>query len=808
MNQRGMTNMNQRKSDKNIGRACRTERIPQAARTIACALALLAGGTLSAGDLVLVSPGRRTCAVVVDGEVFSPCRDADRKRAKEAESRKRLRESAEDLAATLEKVTGGSVAVITNAALLAGRTPVYVGAAAERVFGPCGVSAPFRQGLRVIVDAKRGVGLYGESDLAASYAVYTFLHNLGCRWFFPGELGEVLPKRATLAVAEQDVKTAPYTYYRSARGYYTDETFERRNRIGGGYPPTQHCLESYADGAIKDHPEWRATDAKGNPVRGRLKWSNRELADYIGGVICERQRKNPQDFYCLSPNDGWNFDDSPEDRALDTGDFDPTFQMTSITDRAVTFYNRIVERAVREFPDLKFCALAYVQYTRPPLKVKPHKNLVIQLAPITYSRAHPMNMLDVPDNDGLRYIVDGWGSICKTMSYYYYGYFLAAPLSTYPCLRKWAYDVKAAFEKGSCRYWQPESFANAEFFAMAQWMGLQMAWDPSQDPWKLLKEANDALYAPAADEMWTFWNEVDKLWVETPEYSGGGWGHLNRFKGGCFERLMPYLDRAAAKAAGNEKALRRIGLARRSWELTRGFCELRQDLREGRWLGLQDRTKALLASVTEAASQNAEFHCFSYSPWDRQSRSFACAYFNDFYGRTHQGAAELATNATLLASRPVTVFRYKACAKGDDAAPRPASLDETRTWPTTDVMLETWSTIGLHNHLGAVRYQATVDLAAVPKGKKAFVWLGATDGSAQVWLNGKPLVGRVLPFPGDWRKFTPSAAPSAFGRPIAYEATDAAKAGKNVLDIFAVREAVNEVGTGGLLGPVTVYAEK
>lgn len=135
MNLRGMTNMNKRKSDRNRDRACRTERIPQAARTIACALALLAGGTLSAGDLVLVSPGRRTCAVVVDGEVFSPFGDADKKRAKEAEARKRLRESAKDLAATLEKVTGGSVAVVTNAALLAGRTPVYVGAAAERVFG-------------------------------------------------------------------------------------------------------------------------------------------------------------------------------------------------------------------------------------------------------------------------------------------------------------------------------------------------------------------------------------------------------------------------------------------------------------------------------------------------------------------------------------------------------------------------------------------------------------------------------------------------------------------------------------------------
>jgi len=33
--------------------------------------------------------------------------------------------------------------------------------------------------------AADGVGLWGESDLSSSYAIYTLLHNLGCRWFMP-----------------------------------------------------------------------------------------------------------------------------------------------------------------------------------------------------------------------------------------------------------------------------------------------------------------------------------------------------------------------------------------------------------------------------------------------------------------------------------------------------------------------------------------------------------------------------------------------------------------------------------------------
>src|SRR3990172_3667300 len=32
------------------------------------------------------------------------------------------------------------------------------------------------------------------------FAVYDFLDSLGCRWYFPGEFGEVLPRLATVAV--------------------------------------------------------------------------------------------------------------------------------------------------------------------------------------------------------------------------------------------------------------------------------------------------------------------------------------------------------------------------------------------------------------------------------------------------------------------------------------------------------------------------------------------------------------------------------------------------------------------------------
>ena len=44
------------------------------------------------------------------------------------------------------------------------------------------------------------VGLFGESDLAASYAIYGVLDELGCRWYMPSELGEVIPALPTITL--------------------------------------------------------------------------------------------------------------------------------------------------------------------------------------------------------------------------------------------------------------------------------------------------------------------------------------------------------------------------------------------------------------------------------------------------------------------------------------------------------------------------------------------------------------------------------------------------------------------------------
>lgn len=763
--------------------------------------------SVSAETVKLIpSTGDASCVIVVDQDVMAtPVKN--QKASENEKQRQRLRESVKDLSVYLKKMSGRDVTVQTEGKIPAGKIAVYVGSAARRIFGDVGRTAPFKQGFRIVADKDRGIGLFGESMLADSYAIYTFLDQLGCRWFFSGELGEVIPSLRSIEIKEMDITDAPYTIYRGGSGYGFDETFMRRMRMGGPLPPTQHCLEGYISPAEKaKHPEWIAEYSDGRPMPNRLKWSNKALAKRIGQIIAEQQKANPRFFFCLSPGDGAVFDQSPADMALDTGDYDPTFQTTSITDRALTFYNRIVEEAVRKNPDLLFSALAYVQYTRPPLREKPHKNLVIQVAPITYARVHPMNMKNVPDNDALRYLVEGWGKASRSISYYFYAYFLADPLSTCPNLRKWAYDIPTIYSKGSCRYWQPETMGNNEFFAMAQWMGQRMAWDPGQDPWALYREANNAMYGRAAETMWKFWNAIDACWVDTPEYSGAAWGHLRRFTPERIRAIDTLAARAAEEAPDGRDGAR-VKLALDSWKLTRGFIALRRDLAEGRWKDLDRRSEAWKKQVSEMSKANAGSRCYAWC-WFGKDKTFANQYFDWFYNNTHIAAARIAARCTQLLPEPLTAFRYYADteAKGPESAAAGAKFDDS-AWKTTNPAVDTWSFLGYHNYMGSMWYRAEVDLSEIPSGKRIWLWIGATDGSIQVFINGKKISGtRDVNFNAASAKFQDKL--SGYGTPFRFDATDAVKQGKNVLAFYLTRGKIpNEIGTGGLLSPVTFFVE-
>src|SRR5262249_14130482 len=164
-------------------------------------------------------------------------------------------------------------------------------------------------------------------------------------------------------------------------------------------------------------------------------------------------------------------------------------------------------------------------------------------------------------------------------------------------------------------------------------------------------------------------------------------------------------------------------------------------------------------------------------------------------------AARVARDFTIVKA-PLRSFRYVADKenKGEAAGWAGVKFDDA-AWKTTDVAVDTWSALGLHNYMGSLWDWRRVKLPAVPKGKKVFLWIGATDGRVKLFVNGKH-----VPYVGP--KGEKADSFSGYCQPVSFDISAAAMAGENQLVLFCTREFLNELGTGGLLSPVVIYREK
>jgi hypothetical protein len=712
----------------------------------------------------------------------------------------RLRDSVKDLAAILERISGARVEVVADA-LPPGdkRLPILIGELAGKALGQPKTKYPYQQGFRLVVSDK-GVGLAGESDLATSYAVYTLLDQIGCRWYMPGPLGEVLPSLKTIALKKQDVSTGPYTVFRGL--WYLDQDFARRNRLGGMLLHAGHALEMSVPAALrKSNPEIRAI-VNGKPDNHRVKWTHPLVAKAISDGILAQLAKDPTlKSFSLSPDDGLGWDES-DDVKFDAKDFDAAAGVISKTDRLMVLTNRVAKAVTAKYPDVKFGVLAYADYIRPPVREKVHPAVVPQIAPITFSRAQPMTDDGEPNNKDLRNLVEGWGKAVAATSYYFYGYNLAEVSSPNPMITKWGTDIPIIYTKGRCRYWQPETLPNFETCLHAHTLGIRLAWNPEESPRAIVDELHEKFYGSAAKEMADYWHFIDATWVKTPEYAGCGFGHLRRWTKAKLDEARRKLNKAKT-AAKTSREKNRIGLADESLALFELFMQLRRDLAEGRFAGLDTRAKGYVARMEETAKKHKPNHSFAFVPWGFGGKggSLNSIYFNSFYDATYQDAGRIARDFTLL-TPTLRNWRWQQDKnkKGEANGWSAPAFDDSK-WKSTDVIVDTWSALGLHNYMGAVWYRTSVKLPPASPGKKISLWIGSTDGSVKVFVNGKH-----IPFIDP--KGVKADVFTGYCQPASFDITAAVKPGENQISLLCTRVFLNELGTGGLLAAPVIYREK
>lgn len=805
-------------------------------------------GEAAARDLTLAQGGQAKCVIVVpEGTLAEEPRPDPKQKDKKPgdlppqaaallQQRKRVyRDSITDLALYLGKMSGTTVEIAEGLAAGEKRIPVYVGSEAQKVFGAAGEAqlgqAPFR-----LVAGNKGVGLYGESEYGTSYAIYELLHRLGCRWFMPTELGEVVPSTPTLVVPELDTKLAPATVSRGM--WHGGADFLRRNRMGRDTGDIAWL--AIGDGSLERfftaqeleaHPEWRALQTDGKPHPHALRLTHPGVAEHVAAKILAQldavsaslRSAGLRPGYSLTPGDFQVPTEDPYERPHDPEPrvWEPAAGRWSVTDRCMLLHNRVAERVRTKYPEVAFGDLAYVNKMMPPARQPVPKDFHITIAPIDFNRHHPMDWPNHPNAFTLRDLVQGWGKAGANLSAYWYGINLAELSAPCPFITKWSTDVRILLEN-KLSSWVPETMNGWDSMMPGYVLASRLTFYPHENPEAILQDLWTKFYGAAAVPMASYWTGIDRAYLEAREYAGSPFSYLKIFKPAVMQSARADLANALA-ACRTPLEYRRVKLIDESFGLFELYMKMRDD-----WAAANLRNLAEDYETWRWGVRNMQRE---YRVPVSDGRYHAKAYTGDGYIQGRHGNPSWSDGSYSLGykdgslmerdfarhGKAMIEWKWKHNPKAEaEALPWTAPEFSDKDWPVTNVVRDTWSSLGHHFTLtdepsgrsGRMAYRTTQKLPALPAGKKAFLWIGATDGSAKVFVNGVPVKYVVAEKTRQNEAGDVLDAFDGYCKPARFDITAALTTGENQFTILCDRHHLNELGTGGLVGPVVLYREK
>ena len=221
-------------------------------------------------------------------------------------------------------------------------------------------------------------------DAGTFNAVNEFLRGLGCRWFAPGEIGEVAPRVTTIALPKVDRTVTPdfglrrFVYYTQHTGIGDRALWNLRLGVNygaeiAGFPQLCHGLKFVImrEEMKQAHPEmYLRTD-------GKRVTTGEGMPNLLSPVLFEKQVKHVRAMFDHFHEPMHNIDlvDGYSGRTSD----DPAWlaQQTpgrgwsgAMSDHVFGYLNRVALEVHRSHPDRLVSALAYGAYTQPPEKIE------------------------------------------------------------------------------------------------------------------------------------------------------------------------------------------------------------------------------------------------------------------------------------------------------------------------------------------------------------------------------------------------------------------------------------------------------
>ncbi len=243
----------------------------------------------------------------------------------------------------------------------------------------------------------RSVYLLAANPLGVQHAVTTFLHRLGCRWFFPGKAWEVVQRQPTVE-GRWDERHTPafrtqrriwYGYGAYASGKRDLSAWERHNRMGGPTPViighTWHGLKP--DKEFTQHPEWFAL-VGGKRQPSKPCYSHPQVVQRAIDTALSQAARRPG-MISMTPPDGLGYCECERCLKVFKGGKPyrahgslfakrPDGELVNITsDTLFTFINAVAKAVAERHPDTLIGCYAYSAYSHPP-SFRLHPNVYLQ----------------------------------------------------------------------------------------------------------------------------------------------------------------------------------------------------------------------------------------------------------------------------------------------------------------------------------------------------------------------------------------------------------------------------------------------
>lgn len=422
----------------------------------------------------------------------------------------------------------------------------------------------------------------GTPAAGTLYGVYDFLENhLGVRWHAPGVTKT--PRVSELPLPEEDRLVKPAFLWRNTSYEWqgADEAFRARQRDNRGDGGAENpCGIQYAfdgtchsyfrfispDEFFATHPEYFSEiGGVRRSYETQLCLTNPDVLEIVTERMLQRMADMPGvRQHNFSQMDYYNYCECAKCMEINR-------QYGTMGGTQYWFLNQLAARTSKVYPDKLIGTLAYMYTEEPPKDVQMHPNVAVWLCHMFPScDSHPI--ATCPLNADYQRRALAWSRQCKHLYVWHYIVDFAHYYNPFPNLRAMAADMRFYRDIGVEGIYLQGGVAGGEFSLLRPWYGMQLLWNPDQDPEAIIVGFLNGYYGPAGKPIHEYitllHDKVERDNIHMHLYTNPAMGYLTDE---ILERASALFDEAERAVAGDAELLERVKVTRMPLTYARTF---------------------------------------------------------------------------------------------------------------------------------------------------------------------------------------------------------------------------------------------